>query len=61
MNQENLAGVAFPIRPDGWLIFALGKGSVPTLCSRSYTERVAGEHGFHLANTPADGNKGEWA
>src|SRR5271166_7071054 len=26
-----------------------------------YAERLAGEHGFHLANTLADGNKHEWA
>lgn len=26
-----------------------------------YAERLAGEHGFHLANTLPDGNKHEWA
>src|SRR5215475_6737083 len=26
-----------------------------------YAERLAGEHGFHLANTLVDGNKHEWA
>ena len=26
-----------------------------------YAERLAGEHGFHLANTLTDGNKHEWA
>jgi len=27
----------------------------------AYAERLAGEHGFHLANTLPDGNKHEWA
>lgn len=26
-----------------------------------FAERLAGEHGFHIANTLADGNKHEWA
>lgn len=62
MNQENLTvrGVSDTAR---WVAYFRARETQrpDALFRDPYAERLAGEHGFHLANTLADGNKHEWA
>lgn len=62
MNQENLTvrGVSDTAR---WVAYFRARETQrpDALFHDPYAERLAGEHGFHLANTLADGNKHEWA
>jgi methyltransferase (TIGR00027 family) len=62
MNQENLTvrGVSDTAR---WVAYFRARETLRSdaLFRDPYAERLAGEHGFHLANTLADGNKHEWA
>jgi methyltransferase (TIGR00027 family) len=62
MNESNLTvrGVSDTAR---WVAYfrARETGRSDALFRDPYAERLAGEHGFQLANTLADGNKHEWA
>jgi methyltransferase (TIGR00027 family) len=62
MNEQNLAvrGVSDTAR---WVAyFRAQETQRPDALFRDpYAERLAGEHGLHLANTLPDGNKHEWA
>jgi methyltransferase (TIGR00027 family) len=62
MNQQNLTvrGVSDTAR---WVAYFRARETQrpDALFRDPYAERLAGEHGFHLANTLADGNKHEWA
>jgi methyltransferase (TIGR00027 family) len=62
MNQQNLTvrGVSDTAR---WVAFFRAQETrrADALFRDPLAERLAGEHGFHLANTLADGNKHEWA
>lgn len=62
MNEQNLAvrGVSDTAR---WVAYfrALETLRPDALFRDPYAERLAGEHGFHIANTLPDGNKHEWA
>jgi methyltransferase (TIGR00027 family) len=62
MNEQNLTvrGVSDTAR---WVAYfrALETRRPDALFRDPYAERLAGEHGFQIANTLADGNKHEWA
>jgi len=62
MNEQDLKvrGVSDTAR---WVAYfrALESQRPDALFHDPYAERLAGEHGFHLANTLPDGNKHEWA
>jgi methyltransferase (TIGR00027 family) len=62
MNQQNLTvrGVSDTAR---WVAYFRAKETqrADALFRDPFAERLAGEHGFHLANTLPDGNKHEWA
>jgi methyltransferase (TIGR00027 family) len=62
MTEQNLSvrGVSDTAR---WVAYfrALETRRPDALFRDPFAERLAGEHGFHLANTLADGNKHEWA
>src|ERR1700730_17244914 len=62
MNEQNLSvrGVSDTAR---WVAYfrALETRRPDALFRDPYAERLAGEHGFQIANTLADGNKHEWA
>lgn len=62
MNEQNLTvrGVSDTAR---WVAyFRAQETERPDALFRDpYAERLAGNHGFHLANTLRDGNKHEWA
>jgi methyltransferase (TIGR00027 family) len=62
MNEQNLTvrGVSDTAR---WVAYfrALETERPDALFRDPYAERLAGAHGFHLANTLPDGNKHEWA
>jgi methyltransferase (TIGR00027 family) len=62
MNEQDLTvrGVSDTAR---WVAYfrALETRRPDALFRDPYAERLAGEHGFHLANTLPDGNKHEWA
>jgi len=62
MNEQNLTvrGVSDTAR---WVAYfrALETRRPDPLFLDPYAERLAGEHGFQIANTLADGNKHEWA
>jgi methyltransferase (TIGR00027 family) len=62
MNERNLTvrGISDTAR---WVAYfrALETRRPDALFRDPYAERLAGEHGFQIANTLADGNKHEWA
>src|ERR1700687_2092718 len=62
MTEQNLTvrGVSDTAR---WVAYfrALETLRPDALFRDPFAERLAGEHGFHLANTLQDGNKHEWA
>jgi methyltransferase (TIGR00027 family) len=62
MNQQNLTvrGVSDTAR---WVAYFRAQETLrpDALFKDPYAERLAGEHGFHLAHTLADGSKHEWA
>jgi methyltransferase (TIGR00027 family) len=62
MNEQNLTvrGVSDTAR---WVAYfrALETRRPDALFRDPYAERLAGEHGFQIANTLPDGNKHEWA
>ena len=62
MTEQNLTvrGVSDTAR---WVAYfrALETQRPDALFRDPYAERLAGEHGFQIANTLADGNKHEWA
>src|SRR5271165_5539968 len=62
MNDQNLAvrGVSDTAL---WVAYfrALETHRPDALFRDPYAERLAGVHGFHLANTLPDGNKHDWA
>jgi methyltransferase (TIGR00027 family) len=62
MNEQDLKvrGVSDTAR---WVAYfrALESQRPDALFHDPYAERLAGKHGFHLANTLPDGNKHEWA
>src|SRR5271165_2486107 len=62
MDEQNIGvrGVSDTAR---WVAYFRAKETQrpDALFRDPYAERLAGEHGFHLANTLADGNKHEWA
>jgi len=62
MTEQNLTvrGVSDTAR---WVAYfrALETKRPDALFRDPFAERLAGEHGFHLANTLPDGNKHEWA
>jgi methyltransferase (TIGR00027 family) len=62
MNEQNLTvrGVSDTAR---WVAYfrALETQRADALFRDPYAERLAGDHGFQIANTLRDGNKHEWA
>lgn len=62
MTEQNLTvrGVSDTAR---WVAYFRAQETLrpDALFRDPYAERLAGEHGFHLANTLPDGNKHEWA